>query len=33
MKQIEDLVQPVTSASVSSKAHNNDATFNKEFHR
>ena len=33
MKQIDDLVQPATSAAVSSKAHDNDATFNKEFHR
>lgn len=33
MKQINDLVQPATSAAVSSKAHDNDATFNKEFYR
>ena len=33
MKQIDNLVQPATSKAVSSKAHDNDATFNKEFHR
>ena len=33
MKQVDDLVQPATSIAVSSKAHDNDATFNKEFYR